>query len=71
MEDSRQRGHWERVRTLAAICIQPHVRKKITPWRLIPLPWDNAAPKPDTAPELSRADREQRYRDLLRRLGRK
>lgn len=31
----------ERARMVAAICIQPHVRKRITPRQLLPLPWDN------------------------------
>ncbi len=32
---------WERARTVAAITVQPHTKKKITPKRLLPLPWDN------------------------------
>lgn len=31
----------EHARTVAAICIQPHVRKRIIPRQLLPLPWDN------------------------------
>ena len=33
-------GAWERMRLLAAITIQPHVKKRLTPQQLLPLPWD-------------------------------
>ena len=26
----------------ATICIQPHIKKRITPQKRLPLPWDNA-----------------------------
>lgn len=38
---------WERMRLLATITIQPHVRKRLTPQQLLPLPWEK--PK-DTRP---------------------
>ena len=41
MKDAQEREAWERTRILAAICIQPHVKEKITPTRLLPLPWDS------------------------------
>ena len=57
-EDNRARGEWERMRLLATITIQPHCRKRITPTRLLPLPWDSAgriraydAPPPRSTPE--------------------
>lgn len=31
---------WQRMRTLAAITIQPHVKSRVTPRQLLPLPWD-------------------------------
>ena len=36
-----ERGAWERMRLLATIIIQPHVKRKIKPQTLLPLPWDN------------------------------
>ena len=39
-EDELERARWERMRLLAAITVQPHCKKKITPERLLPLPWD-------------------------------
>ena len=43
-----ERRSWERMRLLAAVCIQPHVRKRISPQQLIPLPWDKPARKEKT-----------------------
>ena len=34
---------WERMRMLATITIQPHVKNRLTPDTLLPLPWDNEA----------------------------
>ena len=39
------KGEWERMRMLAAITIQPHVKKKITPQALLPFEWDKQKPK--------------------------
>ena len=70
MEESRYRSAWERGRTLAAIIIQPHLSKKITPRQLLPLPWDkqksNSTPE---APELTPEQRRQRFEEVSRRLG--
>jgi len=38
--DSDNRDRWERMRLLAAICIQPHLKHRVTPDKLLPLPWD-------------------------------
>lgn len=38
--DGAERAAWERMRLLAAVAVQPHLRKRITPARLVPLPWD-------------------------------
>lgn len=40
--ETAYRGEWERVRMLAAISIQPHVKKTVTPKKLLPFPWDDA-----------------------------
>lgn len=38
--ESRLRDDWERMRLLATITIQPHVKGKLKPQQLLPLPWD-------------------------------
>lgn len=63
--ESHERSEWERMRILAAVNIQPHVKKKITPRRLIPLPWDER-PKRKTAS--SSLSKDERSRILERRL---
>lgn len=69
--DSESRAAWERVRLLAAICIQPHVKRKITPQKLLPLPWD-ARPKTkrkQQAPQLPEEEQLQRFKRLKQKLG--
>lgn len=39
-EQARYKDNWERMRILAAITIQPHVKSKLTPQKLLPLSWD-------------------------------
>lgn len=66
-QEQGERRSWERMRLLAAVCIQPHVRKRISPQQLIPLPWDKPARKEKT--EIPSA--EQALRRLKERMGKK
>ena len=48
MTELREREAWERMRTLGAVSIQPHVRKRLTPRQLLPMPWDKkTTPRPE------------------------
>lgn len=70
ISDARCRDLWERMRTLASITIQPHIRKKITPKQLFPLPWDNKyvyAMK--TEPELTPEEKLRRFKYLSEQLA--
>lgn len=58
---------WEQVRTLAAIVIQPHVRKRITPRQLIPLPWDKKKECRDEKPEVTKDEAKKRFEELAKR----
>lgn len=61
--DGRRRDAWERMRMSACIGIQPHVKKKITPTRLLPLPWDR---QPVQQPAVQHTKEERRARrDML------
>ena len=44
------RGDWERMRMNATITIQPHLKWKVTPRQVLPLPWGGEpsplAPRP-------------------------
>ncbi|MCM1332773.1 MAG: hypothetical protein NC248_09205 [Bacteroides sp.] len=68
MTESKNRDSWERMRFLAAISIQPHVKRKLTPKRLLPLPWDEKDKKNrHEQPELSADEKRMRFERLLNR----
>ena len=66
------KGEWQRMRLLACINVQPHLSSgaRLTPERLLPLPWDNE-PAPDTAAPDTLTPEEQRARmaALVQQLG--
>lgn len=43
MQDAGYKDDWERMRMLAAIVIQPHLKRKVTPQKLLPFPWEDTA----------------------------
>jgi hypothetical protein len=63
--DSREgqyKDGWTRMRMLATITIQPHVKNKISPEKLLPFPWEKQgqelkAPKPTSAESKSRFEK--------------
>ena len=59
------------MRLLAAIVIQPYVKKKLTPEKLLPLPWDRKRRKAAQSgePQLTKEQKHERFKDLLHRLG--
>lgn len=70
MTEGRHRDAWERTRSVAAITIQPHVKKRITPRQLLPMPWDNPK-KAGRAPQsvkLSADEQRRRFEQLTSRL---
>jgi hypothetical protein len=68
--DAKMRDEWERARIMATILIQPHITRKITPEKLLPLPWDKKRKSEKTkTPEVSRKEHLQRFRDIKRRLN--
>lgn len=70
MLEAQNRDDWEQMRLLAAVSIQPHVRKRIIPRQLIPLPWDNqkVRNRNDRAatPALTPEQRQARFKRLAR-----
>lgn len=67
-EEQRIEGEWERMRVAAAILIQPHIKKKITADKLLPLPWDRKK-IPQAAPHQSKAESDRRAEELMKRQG--
>lgn len=41
LREADRREDWERMRILATVTIQPHIKNKLTAKKLLPLPWDN------------------------------
>lgn len=68
-QESRSRDDWERMRLLATICIQPHVKNKITPSKLIPFPWDRK--KSGNGDNLTMEERQERMAEAIKKLGEK
>ena len=69
--DSRERDMqdgWERMRMNAAITIQPHVKGKITPQKLIAFPWEKRMKKAE-APKVSAEEARRRFERLTSRLN--
>jgi tRNA A37 methylthiotransferase MiaB len=57
---------------LAAITIQPHITKKITPQKLMPFSWDKRQTTPEANPEnLTHEELAERRKKVLSELGKK
>ena len=60
---------WQRMRMLATITIQPHVRSKITPQRLLPFPWESPKRKTAAEPIVSKEEDLERFKKLTGGMG--
>ena len=56
---------WDRLRTLAAIVIQPHCKRKITPRQLLPLPGDKQKKPHKNAAEKVERSTATRFSELV------
>lgn len=66
-QNAEARGSWERMRHLAYMVIQPHVKKCPPPEKLCPLPWDKKSkPKPKGKP-LDKEAAMKRFAEVARR----
>ncbi len=55
-------GDWERMRMLATITIQPHIKGKMTPDRLLPFPWEK---KREDVPIVGKDEAKARFEALI------
>ena len=68
-QDADYKDDWARMRMLAAIVIQPHLKKKVTPQKLLPFPWEGATKKQrDKAQELTAAESMKRFEELAKKI---
>lgn len=70
MRDAEVKSDWERMRLLATISVQPHIKRKITAQKLIPLPWDKKPiAQKQPAKKLTAEQHRQRAEELERRIN--
>ncbi len=67
MTESRSRDAWERTRIMAAISIQPHIKNKITPKQLLPMPWDDKKAEMRKPRRLTTEEQRKRFERLTDR----
>lgn len=63
------RERWEVMRMEASIMIQPHVRQKLTPRRLLPFPWEKEEQSARVAEGMTSEERHRRAQEALKRWG--
>ena len=63
------RDGWERMRMGACITIQPHVKGKLTPQKLLPLPWEREERPEQPKEKLTMAERKARMAAAMAKLG--
>lgn len=68
-EQAQYENEWQRMRMLATITIQPHVRKKITPQKLLPFPWEKPEKKAPKEPIVSKEEDLERFKSLIKSMG--
>ena len=59
------------MRMLACITIQPHVKNKLTPQKLLPLSWDNKKPRKAKAEHITAKEAEEKRKQIIALLGEK
>lgn len=74
LDEGRERGAWERARLVAAVSLFPHLRKGASrdPKKIIPLAWDPAADKIESAPrrEITREEADKLFEKRMRERAR-
>lgn len=74
------RDAWERMRLLAAVTIQPHVKNKLTPQKLFALPWDDPRNEErgrrnkkdeEPPPPMSAEEQKKRFAELVGKVSRR
>ncbi len=63
-EEQIMQDSWERMRMNATIAIQPHIKGKMTPEKLLPFPWEKSKKKAE-APKVSAEEARKRFERLV------
>jgi hypothetical protein len=64
-EEARQEREWERMRLLATIVIQPHLKKQISAQELLPFPWERDHNNAPDKPTVSREEAHERFKRIV------
>lgn len=64
--DSDLHGEWERMRLHAVMTMQPHCKKKLSPEKILPLPWEKKQ-KRGTAPVVDKETAKKRFEQMAKR----
>lgn len=69
--DSQWRDAWERMRMEAFITIQPHIKpgSRLTPARLLPLPWDKDTRRREGVAPETPEQRRKHFEELTAKMG--
>lgn len=62
------KDEWTRMRMLAAIVIQPHLKHKVTPEKLLPFPWEKFEKQRKSIPELTAAESLERFKKIVKKV---
>lgn len=66
-QEARYKDEWERMRLLATIAIQPHVKNKLTPQKVLPFSWDEGEKKKQNPAEvLTAAEHRKRFEEFMK-----
>lgn len=67
--DAEYKENWERIRLLATITIQPHVKQKITAQKLLPFAWDKKTFGIAESKQMTSKEKRERMDKILNKLG--
>ena len=62
--ESEMQAAWNRMRLHACISIQPHVKNKLTPEKLLPFTWDAGEKEKVEAKKVSKEEAKRRFEKL-------
>lgn len=68
-EQAQYKDNWERMRMLACITIQPHVKNKLTPQKLLPLSWDKKKRVKVKTEHVTAEEAEKKRKEIIALLG--
>lgn len=65
-KEADSKEQWEMMRLQTTILIQPHIKEKIAPKKLLPFPWDEKKKTPEA---MSKEERKKEAEEALRKWG--